>query len=113
MSSLVEEFKYSKVRLEMTLTESRDPYIAQRVPVLRTGAKWTPYTAVQQAKSAIKHRDIIGHVQQGRGGLGLGDSRPSWHKSTISQHRKLVVEEVCWQEQAMRWAKAVSQAKHG
>ena len=32
VSSLTEEFKCSKVRLEMTLTDSRDPCVAQTAP---------------------------------------------------------------------------------
>ncbi len=113
MSSLEEEFKCTKVRLEMSLSESRDPCVAQTAPTLVTGKKWTPASATQQAKSALIHRDIVGNVQQGRGGLGLGESRPSWHKATTSQRRGLVIEEVRRQEQATRCAKAVSQAKQG
>ena len=54
VSSLVEEFKCSKVRLEMTLTESRDPCVAQAAPTLETGRKWTPAEATQQAKSDLR-----------------------------------------------------------
>ncbi len=68
---------------------------------------------VQQAKSALRHQDIIGHVQQGRGVFGLGESRPLWHKATPFQRRILVVGEVRQQEQAMICAKAISQVKEG
>ena len=51
---LIEEFKCSKVRLEMTLTESRDPCVAQAAPTLETGRKWTPAEATQQAKSDLR-----------------------------------------------------------
>lgn len=80
ISSLVEEFKCAKVRLEMSLTDSRDPVVRGAPPTLATGRKWTPATAVQQAKSALLHRDVVGHVQQGRGGFGLGDVTPLWRK---------------------------------
>ena len=113
VSSLTEEFKCSKVRLEMTLTESRDLCVAQTAPTLATGRKWTASAATQQAKADLRHRDIVGLVQQGRGGFGLGESRPSWHKAAPSQRRGLVVEEVRRQEQATRCAKAVSQSKQG
>ncbi len=113
ISSLTEEFKCSKVRLEMTLTESRDPCVSQTAPTLVTGRKWNPTAATHQAKADLRHRDIIGIVQQGRGGLGLGESRPSWHRAAPAQRRRLVVEEVRRQEQATRCAKAVSQAKQG
>ena len=113
VSSLTEEFKCSKVRLEMTLTESRDPCVAQTPPTLVTGKKWTPSAATQQAKADLKHHDIVGLVQQGRGGFGLGESRPTWHKAAPSQRSGPVAEEVHWQEQATRCSKAVSQVKQG
>ncbi len=62
----------TKVRLEMMLIESCDPFVAQASPTLATGRKWTPSEASQQAKAALNHRDIVEQVQQGRGGLGLG-----------------------------------------
>ncbi|KAI3367294.1 hypothetical protein L3Q82_008346 [Scortum barcoo] len=49
----------------------------------------------------------------GRGGLGTGESRPSWRKATPSQCRGLVVDEVRRQEQVMRRTKAVTHAKQG
>ena len=76
-----------------------------------TGRKWTPAVAIQQAKAALKHQNIFGQVQQGRG--GLGESRPSWHKATPSQHWGLVVVAVHQQKQAMRCAKVVSQSRVG
>lgn len=74
----------------MTLTESRDPCVAQTAPTFVTGRKWTPTAATQQAKSDLRHRDIIGLVQQGRGGLGLGEGRPSWKRAAPAQCRRLV-----------------------
>lgn len=41
MSSLKEEFKCSKVRLEISLAESRDPEVAQAAPTLLMGKKWS------------------------------------------------------------------------
>ncbi|KAJ8410484.1 hypothetical protein AAFF_G00193880 [Aldrovandia affinis] len=112
VSSLTEEYKCTKVRLNMTLTESQDGMISG-CPRLATGRKWMPSEAVQQAKSALRHGDIVGQVQHGRGGFGLGASRPTWHKATSIQRRKLVVSQVRHQEEADRCAKAVSQSKQG
>ncbi|KAK0153815.1 hypothetical protein N1851_004106 [Merluccius polli] len=42
LSSLTEEYKSTKVRLQMMLTESRDPCVAKTAPTLSTGRKWTP-----------------------------------------------------------------------
>ncbi|KAJ8403133.1 hypothetical protein AAFF_G00360490 [Aldrovandia affinis] len=113
VSSLTEEYKCTKVRLNMTLTESQDGMIQAAAPRLATGRKWMPSEAVQQAKSALRHGDIVGQVQHGRGGFGLGASRPTWHKATSTQRRKLVVSQVRHQEEADRCAKAVSQSKQG
>ena len=113
LSSLTEEFKCTKVRLEMTLTESKDTVIRATAPTLATGRKWTVKNAVQQAKSALHHSDIVGQVQHGRGGLGLGEKRPCWGKAASRERRKMVVAEVRRQEEASRCAKAVSQVKQG
>ena len=113
ISSLAEEYKCAKVRLEMMLLDSSDPFVAQTAPILATGRKWTPLVATEQAKAALRHRDIVGRVQEGRGGLGLGASTPAWSKANPSERRKLVVQEVRREEEAGRRAKAVAQAKQG
>lgn len=56
---LVEEFKCAKVRLEMSCTDSWDPMVRGAAPTLATGRKWTPATAVLQAKSALRHRNVV------------------------------------------------------
>lgn len=113
ITSLTEEYKCSKVRLQMTLKDSRDQTISNAVPLLVTGRKWTPSDAVQQATSALKHSDIVGHVQLGRGGFGLTASKPTWRKASTSERRKMVVEEVRRQEETERSAKAVSLVRQG
>ncbi|ROL48105.1 hypothetical protein DPX16_2687 [Anabarilius grahami] len=97
----------SKVRLQMTLKDPRDQTISKAVPILLTGRKWTPSDAVQQATSALRHSDIVGNVQLGRGGFGLRASKPTWRKASTSERRKMVVEEVRRQEEAKRSAKTV------
>ena len=113
VSSLTEEFKAAKVRLEMTLGESQDRAVREANPKLRAGRKWVPAEAVKQAKAALRHADIVGHVQHGRRGLGYGESRPVWQKALPVERRKLVVGEVRRQEEATRSAVAVSQAQQG
>ncbi|CAM4720493.1 unnamed protein product [Leuciscus chuanchicus] len=107
------KYKCTKVRLSMTLAESQDAAIRTAPPRLVTGRKWTPAEAVEQAQSALRHGNIVGQVQQGRGGFGLGTSRPKWYKATSADERKLVVAEVRHQQEAERCAKAVAQAKQG
>lgn len=113
ITSLVEEYKCSKVRLLLTLRDSRDQTISKAAPPLATGRKWTPSDAAQHAMSALRHTDIVGHVQMGRGGFGLAPRKPSWSKASTSERRRMVVEEVRHQEEAGRNAKAVSLAKQG
>lgn len=67
------EFKCTKARLQMTLAESKDTVIQAAAPNLSTGRKWTAKSTVQQAQSALHHRDIVGQAQHGRGGFGLGE----------------------------------------
>ena len=74
VSSLTEEFKCAKMRLNMSLTESQDGAIRMASPRLATGRKWIPSEAIQQAKSALRHGDTVGQVQHGRGEFGLGTS---------------------------------------
>lgn len=85
--------------------DSRDPFVAQVAPRLTTGRKWTPSVASKRATAALKHRDIVGQVQQGRSGLGLGARTPAWNKAPLYQRRKLVAEEIRRQEEATqgRW----------
>ncbi|TWW63624.1 hypothetical protein D4764_03G0006320 [Takifugu flavidus] len=113
ISSLVEEYKCAKARLEMTLTESRDPFVRGAAPTLATGRKWKPSAAVAEAKTSLRHRDIVGHVQHGKNGLGMEATTPTWQKATPAERRHMVVEEVRHQEEAARCAKAVSQAQQG
>lgn len=113
ISSLMEEYKCAKVRLEMTLTESKDPLVRGAAPTLKTGRKWKPEAAVAEAKAALRHRDVVGHVNQGRGGFGLGIATPTWEKASPAERRQMVVEEIRRQEEAARCARAVSQAQQG
>ena len=64
LTSLSEEFKCAKTRLQMTLNKSKDLVVRNNAPTLATGRKWRWATAVE-ATSAFRHADIVGHVQQG------------------------------------------------
>lgn len=88
LTSLTEEFKCAKTRLQMTLNESKDPVIRENAPTLATGHKWRPARAVEEATAALRHADIVGNVQQGRGGLGLTTSHPAWRNATAPVQRR-------------------------
>lgn len=113
VSSLTEEYKVAKARLEMTLVESQDRAVREAAPRLNTGRKWVPAEAVKQAKAALYMADIVGQVQHGRKGLGYGESRQVWQKAPPVERRKMVVGEIRRQEEHRRSAIAVSQARQG
>lgn len=95
------------------MKDSKDQTISKAAPPLITGRKWTPSNAVQHAISALRHQDIVGNTQHGRGGFGLAATKPAWHKASTAEQRKLVIEEVRRQEETNRSAKAVSLTKRG
>ena len=113
LSSLTEEFKCSKVRRQMILLDSKDEMIQTVAPSQKTGKKWHSKTATEQAIAAAKHKDIVGYVQCGKSGLGMGEKRERWSKASTVERRKMVINEVHHQEEQMRCARAVSQAKQG
>ena len=66
----MEEFKTAKTRLVFTLRDSPDEQIGEAGIVTRTGKKWSATETVSQAKSALKHNDIVGMTAVGRQGIG-------------------------------------------
>lgn len=65
-------------------------------------------------KAALKHRDVVGHAQQGRGNLPLGESRQLWYIATQTQPPP-VVEDIHQQEETALSAEPLSgeaQDKH-
>ncbi|KAI2648768.1 Homeobox protein ceh-38 [Labeo rohita] len=85
-NSLTEEYKCTKVTLDINLTESQDAVTQAAAPRLVTGSKWNPTEAIQQAQFALSHGDIVGQVQQGRGGFGLGTTH--MEQSNICSEKK-------------------------
>lgn len=71
----------TKVWLDVTLMESQNTAIQVAAPKLANRSKWAFSEAVQQAKSSLRHWDIVGQVQQEEAGLR---SQPKWHKTTPS-----------------------------
>jgi len=51
--------------------------VSNVVPNPNKGRKWNPRMAAQEAEAAtLRHTEIVGNVQIGRGGLGLGPGKP-------------------------------------
>ena len=113
VSSLVEEFKCTKVRTELLLAGSKDVVVSKVVPNPTEGRKWNPRMAAQEAEAILRHTEIVDNVQIGRGGLGLGTGKPLWSRAGPKEKRKLVVEQIRRQEEMLSGTKAVAQAKQG
>ncbi|XP_035685395.1 uncharacterized protein LOC118421998 [Branchiostoma floridae] len=106
-TSVVEEFKVCKTRALMTLEGSKDEKVSQAGVELRSGRKWSVAKAVQEAKSSLRHRDIVGVVAQGRLGLGAGKTdHQSWCTAGPRERREMVQRETRRKEEEVRRAQA-------
>ena len=47
----------------MALTDSKDQVIRDMLPAVKTGGKWSASTAVAEAESSLKLKDIVGATQ--------------------------------------------------
>lgn len=108
--SLTEKYKCSKVRLQLTLNDSKDQTISKAAPPQSAGQKWTPTNTEQKATSTESRRHG-GACPAGTKRLWPGGRQPTWHTVTTSECRILVAEEVHQQEETARSAKAGSLAK--
>ena len=73
--SLVEEYKLGKACLFQMVGDSRDPLGKNTQPSVITGRKWKAKIAVENAESALRMKEIIGTVANGKAGLGLHPQR--------------------------------------
>lgn len=108
--SLTEKYKCSKVRLQLTLNDSKDQTISKAAPPQSAGQKWTPTNTEQKATSTESRRHG-GACPAGTKRLWPGGRQPTWHTVTTSECRILVAEEGHQQEETARSAKAGSLAK--
>ena len=110
--SLVEEYKLGKARLFQMLRDSRDPPVKNAQPSVITDRKWKAKIAVENAESALRMKEIIGTVSNGKAGLGL-HPQCWWSKESTVNRRKMVSEEIHHLEEVLRFATAVGQKKQG
>jgi len=76
IAPVVEKFKEAKVRYHLMLRDSPDSMIQEAGPIHKTGTKWTPAEAIDDAESSQRFKEICGaipggslnrmHVEQGR-----------------------------------------------
>ena len=76
LKSIVEEYKVGKARLLSMLEDSGDRAVRSIRPKMKTGRKWKVHDAVDAAKESLKIREIIGHTQTNR--QGLGSTKMEW-----------------------------------
>ena len=110
--SLVEEYKLGKARLFQMLHDSCDPLVKNAQPSVITGRKWKAKIAVENAELALRMKEIIGTVANGKAGLGLHPQR-WWSKESTANRRKMVLEEIHHLEEVRHFAIAVGQRKQG
>ena len=94
------------------LHDSHNPLVKNTQPNVITGQKWKVKIAVENAESALKMKEIIGTVANGKAGLGL-HTQCWWSKESTANRRKMVSEEIHYLEEVRRFAIAVGQRKQG
>ena len=94
------------------LRDSSDPLVKNAQPSVITGRKWKAKIAVENAKSALRMKEIIGTVANGKAGLGL-HPQCWWSKESTLNRRKMVSEEIHHLEEVRGFATAVGQRKQG
>jgi hypothetical protein len=60
--SVVEEFKVTKVRQQITLNESRDKVISGAEIKVRSGRIWNACEMLEEAEWRLQQKDIVGAV---------------------------------------------------
>lgn len=108
--SLVEEFKCATFGTELLLSGSKDGVVIKVIPNPIRGRKWNPRMTVQEPEATLRHAKMVGNVQIGRGGSGPVPGKLVWSRA---EKRKVVVDQVRRQEEVLKDAKAVAQAKQG
>ena len=112
LKSIVEEYKVGKARLLSMLEESEDNIVRSVQPKLRTGKKWKVQEAVNNAKRNLSIKEIIGHTQTNRQGLGATKMQ-WWSKAKGKEKRDMIIQELKKEEDVKRVQKAVQQGQQG
>ena len=106
----LEEFKLGKAWLFQMLCNSHDPLVKNAQLSIITGWKWKTKIAVENAGLALKIKEIIGTVANGRASQGL-HPQCWWSKESTINKRKMVLEEIHHLEEVTCIATAEGQRK--
>ena len=94
------------------LQDSGDPAVRAIQPTLRSGRKWKPTEAVNIAKQSLTTKEVIGHTQLDRKGLGSTKTK-WWSKTEGKEKRDMIIQEIRTIEDEKRIQKAVQQPQQG
>ena len=111
-SELSEEVKAAKARVYTTFEESEDPCVRGAKLKVDGGRKADTPGSVQDAKSRLRIREIVGIPNKGKEGLGL-NPRKYYGSSTKKEKRTMVIDTIREAEEDRRRVKMVSLAKQG
>ena len=112
LKSILEEYKAGKIRLQSMLEDSGDKVIETAKPQLKTGRKWKVQEAMEAAKDSLRIREITGHTQTNRQGLGSTKTE-WWSKAKGKAKRDMIIQEMRREEDQKRLQKAVQQSQQG
>ena len=111
-SELSEEVKAAKARVYTTFEESEDPCVRGAKLEVDGGRKADTPGSVQDAKSRLRIREIVGIPNKGKEGLGLNPRR-YYGSSTKKEKRTMVIDTIREAEEDRRRVKMASLAKQG
>ena len=111
-TELVEEVKVAKARNQVTLANSKDKCIKGAEIIIDGGRKANTPKEVEEAKSKLRMKDMIGRGNVGHEGLGLRKTQ-YYHKSSEKEQRDMIVKEIRNKEEERRRVKIVGQGKQG
>ena len=125
LTSIVEIYKAGKVRTVMMLRDSKDPEIRNNPPEVITAKKWKAEKETDAIIEDLRHRDIVGAVQNDRKGIGSDPFKPfstmnererrtavsSRVKSLEAERRDVHLIQCSHQGQVVRWEENVVERK--
>ena len=94
------------------IEDPKDPLVRNIQPTLTSGRKFKTSEAVEEARRGLAMREVMGHTQTTRQGLGMTSMR--WYSQTKGKERRdMVIDEIKKKEQSARYTKAVQQPMQG
>ena len=105
LKSILDEYKAGKIRLQSMLEDSGDKVVEAIKPQLKTGRKWKVQEAMDSAKESLKIREITGHTQTNRQGLGVTKTE-WWSKAKGKAKRDMMIQEMRKEEDQKKTPKS-------